>query len=216
MELMVVISVIAILTALLLPALASAKERACRTQCANNFKQLSLALQMYADDHGDQLPGPIWQGLCENYDNQDTTRLMYYLAAYMGLPAPSANPQNAPLTRCPSAAKRWTPADPDTPMMGRDMPLSYIVALYVTNNNSGVVTRPFGYPYSAPPYTAEDEAPKRLHDIFSPSMSWAMVDADQQNASSKGPYYNYLPATPAHGNVRNELFFDWHVSPVPK
>ena len=29
-------------------------------------------------------------------------------------------------------------------------------------------------------------------------------------------YYPYLPKTPAHGNIRNELFFDWHVAAVPK
>ena len=95
------------------------------------------------------------------------------------------------------------------------MPLSYIVALYVTNFSSSVVTRPFGYPYASPPYTAPDEAPKRLHEIANPTLSMAMVDADQKNASSKGLYYKYLPATPAHGSLRNQLFFNWHIAAVP-
>ena len=56
-ELLVVIGIIAILAALLLPALSSAKERARKIQCANNQRQLSLTLEMYGGDHHEQLPG---------------------------------------------------------------------------------------------------------------------------------------------------------------
>jgi len=59
-ELLVVIAIIAILAGLMLPALAKAKDKANRTLCTNNEKQLALTMNMYATDNREYLPWPNW------------------------------------------------------------------------------------------------------------------------------------------------------------
>jgi prepilin-type N-terminal cleavage/methylation domain-containing protein len=59
-ELLVVIAIIAILAAMVLPALAKAKLAAKKAQCLNNFRQLGLAVQMYAADNADALAYANW------------------------------------------------------------------------------------------------------------------------------------------------------------
>src|SRR3984885_5903557 len=57
-ELLVVIAIIAILAALLLPALSGAKKRAGQAQCINDLKQLATGMMLYLDDNQDVFPGP--------------------------------------------------------------------------------------------------------------------------------------------------------------
>jgi prepilin-type N-terminal cleavage/methylation domain-containing protein/prepilin-type processing-associated H-X9-DG protein len=63
-ELLVVIAIIGILAAILLPALARAREAARRASCANNLKQMGIVFKMYANEAGGLFP-PIRRFICD-------------------------------------------------------------------------------------------------------------------------------------------------------
>jgi prepilin-type N-terminal cleavage/methylation domain-containing protein len=107
-ELLVVIAVVAILCALLLPALQSSRESAKRLKCQSNLHQIGLGIHMYANDHDDFIPyshtfpyeamePPKPAGL------PDPEYLQDLLIPYVG----GAIGNQSPIFRCPGAKLQW-------------------------------------------------------------------------------------------------------------
>lgn len=209
-ELLVVVAIIAVLAGLIFAASGKIRAMGDRTKCVSNLRQVGAAMASYMGDHDGSLPGPLWTWQSCWARNGDYGSLGTVLAPYVGI-SPDADTQKVPILICPS----WQ----------RDAPYKED-ELYILNSEvmlDGTKINPWGDADIADrnggPGLDPDgrDTPRKLAGITDISLpqTWAMQEWDQQSDGPRGKTWSGIAKKPVHGEVRNALFFDFHVAPVP-
>ena len=218
-ELLVVIAIIAILAAMLLPVLAKANARAYTVNCISNLKQVTLAINMFADDNEDRMPyridasnAPKGTLVLDANDSSDPTvgighvQLVHVLTPYVPGAVPMTAPNQPwtvnPFLLCPGfknnpqyAARAQVATEPDY------FRASYRLRGFVDGNS--MWSNPGGTKFS---------------NISNPSSNGSLADLDRSFPGASSATVNelndwaQLPDAPVHGNIRVYGYFDGHVA----
>ena len=195
-ELLVVIAIIAILAAILLPALNSARERGRSASCINNLKTLGNYTMMYWDDHETFFPGNLpagtswvaWLGSNGDFNNRVDAK------KWQTFQAP------ATILQCPSDTREYNWIDSASSATS-----------YVYNGFIGMLDFATGTPY------ANLEKPSKIKN---PSSLLVFVDRSSEPLSSfvLANQEKFVPGDTGvgfrHNSFANALMADWHVESV--
>jgi prepilin-type N-terminal cleavage/methylation domain-containing protein len=105
-ELLVVIAIIAVITALLLGVVATGRQRSDSVQCLANLREIGAAINAYAAEHDDLLPGPLGTAQSANYGEATAGSLARLLEKYLTAPAMAPDgTRKSSAFLCPAAVR---------------------------------------------------------------------------------------------------------------
>ena len=208
-ELLVVIAIIAILAAILLPALNSARERGRSAACVNNLKQQATAMNFYADAHDDYLPA-AWTGVTGVKDIVgiysgfwcDVLAKAGYFSGWVEVKSNSGDTATAQQNADGPAAILICPSDPQPYLLNHT---------YLIYSSYGMNDK---YAASVDSWTKRG----RIGRISSAPMigdSWGGASTMAANVRGRITSGNLQAGNyPAHNQVINASFFDGHVDAI--
>ena len=182
-ELLVVIAIIAILAAILLPALQSARARGKSANCISNLKQLGSALQQYIPDNDDWMP--LFRDICAG------GHWAYKLAKYLNV---DVNKPRPPIYECPE--------DPLTQKI-YSVKETYYNSSYIVNRQSGFFNN------KSEKYRRISESLK-ASEMRRPGMYMHFADGNNKPKSNASRYFNHKQEGSMYADEKPVVGIDMH------
>lgn len=199
-ELLISITIIVVLAAIVVTVGKRIVQSANGARDLVTMRGLYNTIPLYAADHNDFLPGPLWTNIAAAYNPSSNGRLCNYIYPYLGYEDPVKG------EFFPAMAYTWQKTDAQ-----KSAPCAFMRKAVPLSPTDRTTIMPFGHPQSS----GDNRKPRTMSSVFSQidiSRTWAMSDIDQLHPDIKGNpgWKKSIPEEMSHGTYRIAIYFDGH------